>query len=78
MCILSKFEVAVGGFHENPKKKKKKNLIILPKSRDGNFAPPHPASPRAGFPRPAKVMGRGWGKILDPHHGAGRGWIYTF
>ena len=31
MCILSKFEVAVGGFHENPKKKKKKNLIILPK-----------------------------------------------
>ena len=23
MCILSKFEVAVGGFHENPKKKKK-------------------------------------------------------
>ena len=24
MCILSKFEVAVGGFHENPKKKKKK------------------------------------------------------
>ena len=32
MCILSKFEVAVGGFHENPKKKKKKKkLIILPK-----------------------------------------------
>ena len=40
--------------------------------------PPLPASPRAGFPRPAKVMGRGWGEILDPHHVAGRGWVYTF
>ena len=40
--------------------------------------PPLPASPRAGFPRPTKVVGRGWGKILDPHHGAGRGWVYTF
>ena len=40
--------------------------------------PPLPASPRAGFPRPAKVMGRGWGEILDLHHGAGRGWVYTF
>ena len=51
--------------------------------RDGNFAPPRltrpsPASPRAGFSRPTKVVGRGWGKILDPHHGAGRGWVYTF
>ena len=24
-------------------------------------------------PHPAKVLGRGWGKILAPHHGAGRG-----
>ena len=51
-------------------------LFILP--RDGNFSPPLPASPHAGFPRPAKVVGRGWGEILDPHHGAGRGWVYTF
>ena len=40
--------------------------------------PPLPVLPRVGFPRPAKVMGRGWGEILDPHHGAGRGWVYTF
>ena len=48
--------------------------------RDGNFAPPRltwpsPASPCTGFPRPVKVMGQGWGKILVLHHGAGRGWI---
>ena len=57
-----------------------------PPNRDGNFAPPRPApldppfpaSSRADFSRPAKVMGRGWGKILDPHHGTGRGWVYTF
>ena len=51
--------------------------------RDGNFAlpcfdPPLLALPRAGFPRPAKMVGRGWGEILDPHFGAGRGWVYTF
>ena len=43
--------------------------------RDGNFAPPRPAPPRTGFPRPAKVVGRGWGNILSPHPGAGRGWV---
>ena len=51
-------------------------LLYIP--RDGNFAPPLLASSRAGFPRLVKVMGRRWGEILDPHHGAGRGWVYTF
>ena len=60
--------------------KSNKSMFV---TRDGNFAPPRltrpsPASPRAGFPRPTKVVGRGWGKILDPHHGAGQGWVYTF
>jgi len=27
------------------------------------------------FPRPVKAMGRGWGKILAPHHEAGQGWV---
>ena len=49
-----------------------------PLDRDGNFAPPLPASPRAGFAHPAKVMEQGWGEILDPYHGAGQGWVYTF
>ena len=40
--------------------------------RDGNFSLPLPASPRASFPRPAKVVGWGWGKILVLHHGASR------
>ena len=53
-------------------------LTLELETRDGNFASPLPASPRAGLPRPAKVVGRGWGEILDPHHGAGRGWVYTF
>ena len=44
-------------------------------SRDDNFSPPLLASPRAGFPRPAKVMERGWDKILAPHHKVGRGWV---
>ena len=51
-------------------------MAILP--RPAPLDPPLPASPRAGFPGPAKVMGRGWVKILDPHHGAERGRIYTF
>ena len=51
--------------------------------RDGNFAPsrfdpPIPASPRAGFPCSAKVVGWGWGEILDPHSWAGQEWVYTF
>jgi len=46
-------------------------------SGDGNFAlpcltRPSPALPLVGFPHPAKVMGREWGKILAPHHRAGR------
>ena len=51
-------------------------MAILP--RPAPLDPPLPASPRAGFPHPAKVMGQGWGEILDPHHGAGQGWVYTF
>ena len=51
-------------------------------NRDGNFASPLNllllASLRSGFLCPAKVMGQGWGKILVPHHGAGRGWVQTF
>ena len=35
--------------------------------------PPLPALPRAGFPRLTKAVGRGWGKILALHHGAGQG-----
>ena len=31
------------------------------------------ASPRVGFSRLVKMVGWGWGEILDPHHGAGRG-----
>ena len=51
--------------------------------RDGNFAPPRfdpplPASPRAGFPRAAKVVGWKWDEILDPHPEVRRGWVYTF
>ena len=34
--------------------------------------PAPPPSPRASFPRPTKVVGRGWGKILAPHHEVGR------
>ena len=34
--------------------------------RDGNFAPPLPASLRAGFSRPAKVMGSGMGRDFRP------------
>ena len=45
-------------------------------SRDGNFAPPLPASLRADFSRPAKVMGQDFKPA--PRGGAGRGWVYTF
>ena len=41
-------------------------------TRPSPFNPPLPASSRADFPYPAKVVGRGWGKILAPHHGVGR------
>ena len=50
-------------------------FILLGLSRDGNFAPPLPASPRVGFSHPVKVVRLGWGEIVDPHHGAGRGWV---
>ena len=39
-------------------------------SRDSNFVPPLPASPRMGFPRPTKVVRQGRGEILAPLHGA--------
>ena len=42
---------------------------------DDNFAPPLPASTHADFPRPAKVVGWGWGEILALYHGVGQGWI---
>ena len=42
---------------------------------DGNFASPLSASSHASFPYPAKIMEWGWGKILAPHHGVGRGWV---
>ena len=45
--------------------------ILPPLLRDGNFALPLLASPRADFPHPAKVVGRRWGKILAPHHRTG-------
>ena len=37
------------------------------------LSPPLPALPRVGFPRPAMLVGQGWGKNLDPHHRAGWG-----
>ena len=37
-----------------------------------------PVSFHIGFPRPAKVMGRGWGKILALHHKMGQGWVQNF
>ena len=40
-------------------------------SRDSNFVPPLPASPRTGFPRPTQVVRQGRGEILAPLHGAG-------
>ena len=49
--------------------------VVMNVIRDDNFFPPLPASPLAGFPCPTKTMGQGWGKILAPHHGAGRGWV---
>lgn len=56
-------------------------VVLMPfmyKNFDGNFAPfrlihPIPTLPRAGFPCKAKVVGRGWNKILDLHHPGGRG-----
>ena len=41
--------------------------------RDGNFSLPLPTSPHAGSPRHAKVVVRGWGKILALHHRARQG-----
>ena len=38
-------------------------------SKDGNFAPP-----RLTHPSPLRPA-QGWGKILAPHRGAGRGWV---
>ena len=52
-----------------------KTCVLLFENRDDNFAPPLPASPRASFPRPVKVVGREWGKILALHHGVGWGWV---
>ena len=55
-------------------------IYALITNRDGNFSPirltcPSTTSPRMGFSHPAKVMGRGWGNILAPHHGDGWGWV---
>ena len=52
-----------------------KTCVLLFENRDDNFAPPLPASPRASFPCPVKVVGREWGKILALHHGVGWGWV---
>ena len=81
--IFLGIEKVVNTFSISDKIFQKMINYCVPFGRDGNFAPsrltrPSPASPRAGFPRPTKVVGWGWGKILDPHHGAGRGWVYTF
>ena len=43
-------------------------LFSSPITGDDNFAPPCPA----------KMVGRGWGNILSPHHGAGWGWVSYF
>ena len=51
------------------------NNVVL-HIRDSNFAPPRLTrplftSPCMGFPRFAKVVGWGWGKILAPPHRMG-------
>ena len=51
------------------------NNVVL-HIRDSNFAPPRLTcplftSPCMGFPRFAKVVGWGWGKILAPPHKMG-------
>ena len=48
------------------------NLFPPRLTRPSPFNPPFPASPRADFPYPAKVVGRRWGKILALHHRVGR------
>ena len=55
-----------------------KKLTSGPPGCHPRLDPPLPASPRAGFPRPAKVVGWKWDEILDPHPEVRRGWVYTF
>ena len=55
------------------------NNVVL-HIRDSNFAPPRLTrplftSPCMGFPRFAKVVGWGWGKILASPHPVGQGWV---
>ena len=42
-------------------------------TKDENFARPLLTSPQAGFPRPANVVGWGWGEIITRHHRVGQG-----